>query len=92
MLAYSVKKSLHARSTLSLRRLRSHDAPFFVSLASDEQVTRFIGNGQRWDEGTITSGIDLALEHLPLVEVGAIRWSIATLNADPVGLVAQPNS
>lgn len=75
-------------STLSLDPFRSQDVPFFASLASDHRVTRFIGNGQPWDEGTIASRISLALEHLHVEEVGAIRWFIATLDTDPVGLVA----
>lgn len=91
MLACTVEKSLHARSTLSLHSFLSHEVSFFVSISNDEQMTRFIGNGPRWDEGTIPSGIDLALEHLPLEEAGTTRWFIATLDTDPVGLVAQPN-
>jgi hypothetical protein len=70
-------------STANMRR--------FSFLSSDEQVTRFIGDGQRSDESTITSGIDPAFKHLPLEEAGTISWFIAAPDTDPVALVAQPS-
>lgn len=62
--------------------------PFIPSTAKMRPPLR---NAQCWDEDSITSGIDLALQHLPLEAVGAIRWFIPTLDSDPVGLIAQPN-
>lgn len=56
-------------------------------MASNHRVTRFVGNGQPWDEKTIAARISLALEHIPLEQVGAVRWFIAEHNTDPVGLV-----
>lgn len=73
---------------LSLRSFDSTDVPFFTSLASNDQVTRYIGDGQPWEGDTIASCIRLALEYRPVNEVGAIRWFIATVDTNPVGLVA----
>lgn len=74
-------------SPLSLYPFQSADASFFASLASDRQVTRFVGDGQPWDEETITSRISSALDHIPVGEAGAVRWFIATRDTDRVGLL-----
>lgn len=56
-------------------------------MAGDERVTRFVGDGQPWQDGLIETRISAALEAVPLDQVGAIRWFIAENAGQPVGLV-----
>ncbi|MGO2052099.1 GNAT family N-acetyltransferase [Glutamicibacter sp. 287] len=70
-----------------LEPLHEGHRPFVISLASDERVTRYIGDGSVWDDQTIGERIQLALSALPLATVGATRWFVAIAAGHPAGLV-----
>jgi len=55
-------------------------------MASDDQVTRFIGNGKPWPEDTVEVRVSAALDPIPLGQLGAVRWFIADDPAERVGL------
>jgi ribosomal-protein-alanine N-acetyltransferase len=73
--------------SITLRPFHEADTTFFTGMASDERVTRFIGDGQPWDEQTIHDRIRAALQEDPLDQVGASRWFLATEANAPVGIV-----
>ncbi|WP_162253983.1 GNAT family N-acetyltransferase [Janibacter sp. Soil728] len=73
--------------SIDLRPFHASDTAFFAGMASDERVTRFIGDGQPWDQQTIQDRIDAALHQDPLDIVGASRWFLATEANGPVGIV-----
>ncbi|POH56804.1 hypothetical protein CVS28_19095 [Arthrobacter glacialis] len=69
------------------RPFHEADTAFFTGKASDERVTRFIGDGQPWDEQTIQERIRAALQEDPLDSIGASRWFLAVEANEPVGIV-----
>jgi ribosomal-protein-alanine N-acetyltransferase len=73
--------------SIDLRPFHASDTTFFAGMASDERVTRFIGDGQPWDEQTIQDRVNAALRQDPLDIVGAARWYLATEANEPVGIV-----
>lgn len=73
--------------TIILRPFHVADTEFFAGMASDQRVTRFIGDGQPWDQNTIQVRIRAALEQDPLNVVGSSRWFLATEATEPVGIV-----
>lgn len=75
------------RPLISLRPFTHGDRPFFTRLATDRQVTRFIGDGEPWDAGTISSRVDVALRPVPVIGTGAARWFLARDGQQAVGLL-----
>lgn len=73
--------------SITLRPFRDADTDFFASLASDEQVTRFIGYGKPWDRQTIKTCVQGALQPDPIDATGASRWFVATEATEAVGIV-----
>ena len=63
------------------------DTAFFTGLATDERVTRFVGDGRPWAPQLIRDRLRVALQQEPVEQVGAVRWFIAEEAGDPVGLV-----
>lgn len=72
---------------VTLRPFHETDTEFFAGMASDERVTRFVGDGQPWDQQTIQDRIRAALQQDPLGTVGSSRWFLATEATEPVGIV-----
>lgn len=73
--------------TITLQPFQMADATFFASMASDERVTRFIGDGRPWDQQTIADRVRAALRLDPLDLAGASRWFLAAETGEPVGIV-----
>lgn len=73
--------------TLSLRPFATEDVAFFSTMAVDERVTRFIGDGSPWDEDTIQSRTSAAIHEDPIGAIGASRWFLASEEDVPVGIV-----
>lgn len=73
--------------SITLRPFRETDTEFFASMASDEQVTRFIGYGKPWDRQTIETCVQGALQPDPIDAAGASRWFLATEGTEAVGIV-----
>lgn len=74
-------------SSVTLRPFRETDTEFFASMASDEQVTRFIGYGKPWDRQIIETCVQGALQLDPIDAAGASRWFLATEGTEAVGIV-----
>ncbi len=74
------------RQEISLRCFSACDQAFFASLASDERVVRFVGDGMSWPTGRIEERVRLALRDVPASEAGAVRWFIAEADGESVGL------
>lgn len=72
---------------LSLRPFDSDDVAFFTELATDERITRFVGDGRPWGRETIMTRASTALENRSVQNGGAVRWFIATEGEHRVGLV-----
>lgn len=72
---------------ISLRPFSNRDRPFFNRLATDERVTRFIGDGKPWDVQNISSRVNMALQATPLNREGAARWFLAHDDQQGVGLL-----
>lgn len=72
---------------ITLQPFQASDTSFFASLASDERVTRFIGDGRAWDRQTIDERVRLALQQAPVDLAGASRWFLASEAGEPVGIV-----
>lgn len=70
-----------------LQPFHETDAAFFARLASDERVTRFVGDGTPWDRQYTEGRINAALKHEPPGIVGASRWLLAMESTEPVGIV-----
>lgn len=70
-----------------LRPFTRTDTEFFSRLATDERVTRFVGDGRPWDSVLIAARVDSALAGLPAEHPEAKRWFIADLDGEPAGLV-----
>lgn len=77
----------HPEPDLVLRPFTRTDTEFFARLATDERVTRFVGDGRPWDSGFIAARVDSALGGLPPEHPEAKRWFIASLDDEPAGLV-----
>lgn len=75
------------RTTVTLRPFTVDDASFFAELAGDEQVTRFVGDGQPWDQDMVAARVRAALDEVPVDTVGAVRWFLALAEHEPVGLL-----
>lgn len=73
--------------SIELRPFHASDTAFFAGMASDERVTRFIGDGQPWEQQTIQARVSAALRQDPLDIVGATRWYLATEANESVGIV-----
>jgi ribosomal-protein-alanine N-acetyltransferase len=72
---------------IALRPFQSSDTSFFIGMARDDRVTRFVGDGQPWQNGLISARVSAALELLPVQRSGAIRWFVAESADRPVGLI-----
>jgi RimJ/RimL family protein N-acetyltransferase len=70
-----------------LRPFVRQDIAFFASLACDERVTRFVGDGRPWGANQILDRTQPALRRKPVEEVGAARWFIAEEGQHRVGLL-----
>ncbi|WP_343317353.1 GNAT family N-acetyltransferase [Arthrobacter sp. TMP15] len=73
--------------SIELRPFHASDTAFFAGMASDERVTRFIGDGQPWEQQTIQDRVSAALRQDLLDIVGATRWYLATEANESVGIV-----
>ncbi|MEX5237326.1 GNAT family N-acetyltransferase [Kocuria arenosa] len=73
--------------SITLRPFQETDTDFFTGLATDERVTRFVGDGLSWAPQLIQDRLRVALQHEPVRQVGAVRWFIAEEASEPVGLV-----
>lgn len=71
---------------ITLRPFQERDLDFFATLARDERVTRFIGDGRAWSTDQIHERSTLALRQDASSELGAVRWFIADEDGCPVGL------
>lgn len=70
-----------------LRPFEVGDCGFFAALASDERVTRFIGDGRPWVQQRIQDRIREAILQDTLDRVGAARWFLAADGRESVGIV-----
>ena len=75
-----------AHDGLILRAFRASDRDFFASLAGDERVVRYVGDGTRWRADRIEERVTLALQDTAPTQDGAVRWFIAECGQEPVGL------
>ena len=71
---------------LALRPFSSRHEDFFRSLATDERVTRFVGDGRPWTEDAVRLRVEAALIEADPSRVGAIRWWVGEQGQTPVGL------
>jgi ribosomal-protein-alanine N-acetyltransferase len=69
-----------------LRCFQERDRDFFATLAQDERVTRFVGNGQPWSADQIEERTLPALRQDPSGQLGAARWFIAEWEGHAVGV------
>lgn len=74
-------------TTITLRPFTKDDTTFFAALASDDRVTRFVGDGQPWGSDMIAARVRIALDETPADTVGAVRWFLAVDEYEPVGLL-----
>lgn len=72
---------------LSLRPFTDRDRAFFTGLATDERVTRHIGDGQPWSAAQISPRVTTALEDASVCRVGGRRWFLADDGQQAVGLL-----
>ncbi|PPF56429.1 hypothetical protein C5B94_03130 [Clavibacter michiganensis] len=72
---------------IHLRPFQTSDLEFFTTLAVDERVTRFVGDGRPWSADQIDARTQPALQEDPTDQVGAARWFIAEEEGQPVGVV-----
>lgn len=73
--------------SITLRPFQETDTAFFTGLATDERVTRFVGDGGPWAPQLIQDRLRVALQQEPVEQVGAVRWFIAEEADESVGLV-----
>ncbi|MFL4475581.1 GNAT family N-acetyltransferase [Paeniglutamicibacter sp. MACA_103] len=73
--------------SVTLQPFQESDAAFFAGMASDERVTRFIGDGRPWDRQTIEDRVRAALAEEALDLAGSSRWFLATETGNRVGIV-----
>jgi RimJ/RimL family protein N-acetyltransferase len=71
---------------VALRPFREQDLEFFATLARDERVTRFVGDGQPWSTEQIHERTRPALRQDPAGLLGAVRWFVADEEGRAVGL------
>jgi ribosomal-protein-alanine N-acetyltransferase len=69
-----------------LRPFQDKDLEFFTTLARDERVTRFVGDGRPWSADQIDERTRPALRKDPTGQLGAARWYIAEVEGQSVGL------
>ncbi|MBT2504274.1 GNAT family N-acetyltransferase [Curtobacterium sp. ISL-83] len=69
-----------------LRPFQKEDLGFFATMARDERVTRFVGDGQPWGDEEINERTQLALRQDPADQLGAVRWFVAEEEGQAVGL------
>lgn len=74
-------------TTVNLRPFQEEDVDFFASMAFDERVTRFVGDGQPWSADTVQTRVRDALQQTPLEQTGASRWFLALEESEAVGIV-----
>lgn len=72
---------------ITVRPFRGTDTAFFAGLASDERVTRFVGDGRPWGPRLVEARVRAALQADPVELAGATRWFIAEEAGAAVGLV-----
>lgn len=75
------------RPQIVLRPFHQADTEFFTRMASDERVTRYVGDGQPWSQQFIHGRIRTARQQDPFDTVGASRWFLTTEENTPVGIV-----
>jgi len=68
---------MSVRPSITLEPSEETDTAFFTGLATDERVTRFLGDGRPWAPQAIQDRIRTALRQEPMEQVGAVRWFIA---------------
>ncbi|MCC5782816.1 hypothetical protein CK505_17485 [Kocuria sp. WN036] len=73
--------------SINLRPFQETDTAFFTGLATDERVTRFVGDGRPWAPQAIQDRLRAALQQQPVEQSGAVRWFIAVEAQEAVGLV-----
>lgn len=74
---------------LHLHALAPADLAFVRQLATDDRVTRYVGNGRPWTDGYLRTRFDQALHPERGGSDHAVRWYIADDPAGvPVGLLA----
>lgn len=73
--------------SVALHPFRATDAAFVIELASDERVTRYVGDGRPWERAYTEDRIQAALRDDPLDQEGATRWFLAVVAGEPVGLL-----
>ena len=76
-----------AQPSITLRPFHEVDTAFFTGLATDERVTRFVGDGRPWAPQAIQDRLRAALQQQPVEQGGAVRWFIAEAGGKAVGLV-----
>lgn len=76
-----------AQPSITLRPFQEADTAFFTGLATDERVTRFVGDGRPWAPQAIQDRLRAALQQEPVEQGGAVRWFIAEEGGEAVGLV-----
>jgi RimJ/RimL family protein N-acetyltransferase len=74
------------RPEIVLRDFEPGDRDFFTSLAKDERVVRFVGDGVPWSDARIDERIRLALGGRPASEPEAVRWFIAEVEGESAAL------
>ncbi|MFF0945128.1 GNAT family N-acetyltransferase [Kocuria sp. CPCC 205300] len=73
--------------SITLRPFQETDTAFFTDLATDQRVTRYVGDGRPWAPQLIQERLRTALQRMPVEQVGAVRWSIAEEAGEAVGMV-----
>lgn len=74
-------------SPVSLRPFHHTDETFFAAMASDERVTRFVGDGTPWSAEAVDARIREALRMVPVKQPGSVRWFTAESASGQVGLL-----
>ena len=76
---------------VSLRAFCDSDVAFFAVLASDERVTRFVGDGRPWTAEVVAERVAPALRADPVDQPGAARWFVVEEDGEegtrPVGVL-----
>lgn len=73
--------------SITLRPFQETDTAFFTDLATDERVTRYVGDGRPWAPQLIQERLRTVRQQIPVEQVGAVRWFIAEEAGEAVGLV-----
>lgn len=78
---------MSVRPSITLGPFDETDTAFFTGLATDERVTRFLGDGRPWSPQAIQDRIRTALRQEPVEQVGAVQWFIAEEAGQAIGRV-----